>query len=457
MQATASVALDLAAAIDTVLSDPAFRHGASGVLVESLRDGRTIYSRNADKIFMPGSNMKLLTTAAALDALGPGCRFRTRFYFNGRASDHVWRGDLYIKGGGDPTLRSEHLEEFARSLRRLGARRIDGAVVADDTWFRGERLGSGWGWDDEQWYYAAPIGALSLNGNSVQVFVMGARRAGSPPVVRIVPPTSVFVVRNQAVTVGSGEARLSVTRPHGASVILVRGTVPCGYRSETPVERISVPDPALYAATSLMEALGRAGIAVRDRPKAGATPKTARLLHTHVSPPLSEILALVNKRSDNTMAEVLFRTLAAGPGGAATEDEARAAETAFLKKAGGDPEAALIADGSGLSRRNYISPANIIAVLRYMYGRRDFGAFVDSLPVAGRDGTLKSRMKGTIAEGNVRAKTGYLAQASSLSGYLTTSSGEPLVFSILMNNHTCPNTQTKAAQDRICDLLRGLP
>jgi len=168
--------------------------------------------------------------------------------------------------------------------------------------------------------------------------------------------------------------------------------------------------------------------------------------------PLYEILRLQNKPSDNVIAQTLFHALA---GTAATDDSAGAAVAAFVKKAGGDPNGLVVADGSGLSRRNYVSPRNMVAVLRYMYRSANAKAFVDSLPVAGRDGTLKNRMKGTAAEGSVQAKTGYLSGVCCLSGYVTTASGEPLAFSIMLNNHLCPAAEAKAVQDRICEALAG--
>jgi serine-type D-Ala-D-Ala carboxypeptidase/endopeptidase (penicillin-binding protein 4) len=451
-----AMSVGIAETIDALLADPALRHGVSGALVESLRDGRVVYSRNADKSFMPASNMKLLTTAAALDALGPGYRSGTLSCFDGNTSASIWRGRLFLKGAGDPTLSTKDLDDFARSLRKKGLRRIDGGVVGDESRFTCNQLGFGWSWDDEQWYYAAPVGALNLNENSVGVYVDPARREGQPAIVRVIPPTSHFTVRNTALTTSGGEAEITVSRLHHRDVILVSGAVPIDYHSDKPVERISVQDPATYAAMTMTEALARAGISVRDKPGTGVTPASAKTIGQHLSPPLSQVLTLINKPSDNTIAEILFRTLAAERGKAATEDEARALELAFLKKIGADTASVVIADGSGLSRRNYISPACIVAILRYMNSQHCAAVFRDSLPVAGVDGTLANRMKGTMAAKNVQAKTGYVSQASSLSGYLATASGETLVFSVLMNNHMCPNADAKAIQDKICLALCAL-
>lgn len=448
---------EVARTIDSLLDAPALRHGVSGVLVESMRDGRTVYARNADKAFVPGSNMKLLTTAAALDMLGPSFRYKTTLRVSGKHIGHALRGDVYIEGGGDPTLRTQDLESFARGLRKLGIRRIEGGVVGDESRFGKAERGFAWAWDDEQWYYAAPAGALNLNRNAVEVFVRPGRKAGQPAVVWFNPPSAYLKVENNTVTTApGGKASVTVNRQHRRNVVVVSGNVPIGYFNPTPEERVSVDDPALYAATALTEALLRAGVSVYEPPRVSVTPASARAVFAHQSPPLSEILALVNKPSDNLIAQVLFRSLAAQAHGPCTDAESVNIELAYLKRIGGDAGAVVIADGAGLSRRDFISPANIVDVLRHAYAGLSFGAFFDSLPIAGRDGTLSRRMKGTVAEGNVRGKTGYLSNVSALSGYLTTASGETLAFSILMNNHLCGNTEAKAVQDAICVALCGV-
>ncbi|MDO8684180.1 MAG: D-alanyl-D-alanine carboxypeptidase/D-alanyl-D-alanine-endopeptidase [Armatimonadota bacterium] len=444
-------AQNIAKAIDDLLASPALRHGRSGVLIESLRDGKVIYSRNADEVFIPASNMKLLTSAAALDILGPDYRYKTEFYSTGHANGSTLEGDIYIKGGGDPVLRTEQLAEFARMLRKRGIRHISGAVIADETRFGKAGLGKGWEWDDEQYYYATPVGSLNLNENSVQVFVKPDRHIGRRAIVKLEPPTSYFKIRNSAVTVAAGEkASVSVTREHGGRVITVSGQIPLDYVKDGPEERISVWNPALYAATVLKETLRRAKTSVLGRAKSGVTPASAELLYTCESPSLSELLDLQNEPSDNTIAEVLYRSLAYEK-----EKEPSAVELTFLKKAGVDAEAIAIADGSGLSRHNLVSPSGIVAVLRYMGSHPNSKVFIDSLPIAGVSGTLRNRMN-SAAKGNVRAKTGSMTGVSSISGYLTTTEGDPLVFSILMNNHLCSNTEARAIQDKICELLRGL-
>jgi len=441
--------------IDEALKDPNLNHGLQAVVVRSLKTGRTLYERNADLAMIPASNMKLLVSAAALDLLGPDFTFRTSLLGSGPIDKRgVLRGDVVLVGGGDPVLETKDLTDLAKQLKARGVRKIAGGVVVDDSMFDDERLGWAWTWGDLPYYYSAEISALNLNRNVVQVWVYPGKTPGAPAVVACEPPTSYVEIENSATTgEPDSEKTIRVSRRLGQNVIRVDGSIPVGTKVTGCEEAITVREPALYAGHVFRNELSKLGIVVLGGVRPGRSPADAAVLCTHTSPTLANILAMLNKPSDNLIAEVLLKTLGAVVKQKGTSAAGAEVAKEFLNRIGLDLTGINIADGSGLSRLNYVTARNVVDLLTHMYNHKHAQVFIDSLPVAGVDGTLRSRMKGTAAEKNVRAKTGYVSKVSSLSGYLTTKSGEPLVFSILMNHHLCSNGPAVAAQNRICELL----
>lgn len=444
--------------IDTLLADESLQHGIQGALVKSLETGQVLYERNADIALVPASNMKLLVSAAALDRLGPDFTWKTELRAAGRVNARgVLEGDLVIKGGGDPVVETADLAKLAREVRSRGIVRVAGGVVADESMFDNRRLGWGWSWDDEPYYYSAQISALNANRNVVEVFVYPGKTVGSKAVVHVLPASSRIQIESSAQTgeVGSEKA-ISVGRKRGRNIITVSGSIPLGHKVEGAEEEITVEEPALYVADLFRTELAKNGVRVNGEARVGRLPAGAQLIAQHESPPLSRVLALLNKPSDNLIAEVMLKTLGAVAKGQGTSSAGAEVEIEFFKRIGMDTRALSIIDGSGLSRLNFVSPRNLVTLLTHMHSHQHAQIFIDSLPVAGVDGTLARRMKGTPAERNVRAKTGYVSWVSSLSGYVTTSSGEPLVFSILMNNHLTRAAPARAVQDKICALLAGM-
>ena len=248
-----------------------------------------------------------------------------------------------------------------------------------------------------------------------------------------------------------------MNRKRGLNVIQVSGSIPEGQYPEQREAPATVEDPALYAGDVFRTELTRQGILVAGGLRSGAAPEDAVLIVKRTSPPLSHVLALLNKPSDNLIAEVLLKSLGRAVKGSGTTEAGIEAVMEVFAQVGMDTGAIRMVDGSGLSRLNLVTARSIAALLGYMRVHPQWNVFVNSLPTAGVDGTLRGRMKGTAAEGRVRAKTGYLSRVSSLSGYVNTRSGERLVFSILMNNHLCRNDEARAVQDRICALLASLP
>lgn len=455
----AAGAVDIQASIDALLADPALKHGVQGVVVESLATGRVLYERNREKAFVPASNFKLIVCATALDRLGPGYTFKTEVVSSGTVDEiGVLHGDLILIGGGDPILSTDDLRVLADQVKGKGIRRIAGSIIADDTRFDREPLGSGWAWDDEPYYYSPEISALNLDENTVAVYVHPGEKTGSRANVTLRPATRYLRIENTATTGAPGSANtIYVDRKHGENLIRVSGSVPLDYKPTKPTDPITVETPALYAATVFRDVLRESRIRVDGGAALGTKRDGSVVVAAHRSPPLTKILPLLMKPSDNLIAEVLLKTLGAELKGKGTAEAGAEVELEFLKEAGADVDAISIVDGSGLSRRDYVSPGNLVSLLRHMWRHRYSQTYVSSLPVAGVDGTLRRRMKGTAAEGNVRAKTGYVSRVSSLSGYVTTRSGEPLVFSMLMNGHLCPTSDARRVQDSICELLASLP
>ena len=447
-------AAGLSQTVDEAFGKPEFAHGIQGIIIESLKDGRVLYEKNADLVFMPASNMKLIVSSASLDLLGPDCVIPTTLFTSGEISDGKLKGDVILVGQGDPTFKYEHLQEMAAKLKSLGIKAIDGDILADDTYFDSVRLGSGWAWDYQSDYYAAQISALNLNQNVVGVYVRPGKKIGNPAVIELLPKTRYMDVEDECKTSDAGSSNsISMSRIPGTNTIRVTGNVALDYESKGPEDGVTVDDPALFTCTVFSEILKGQGVRIKGKVLHGTKPSDAKSVMVHNSPPMSEILRLLNKPSDNLIAECLLKQLGAkvkGAGGAAAGADV---EMDYLKKIGADVTAISIADGSGLSRYDLVSPRNLLAILKYMHGHKDSQVFIDSLPVAGVDGTLKKRMKGTAAEGNVRAKTGYIGAVRALSGYVTTKSGEPLVFSILMNNHLCRSSEADTAIDTIIVFL----
>lgn len=447
----------LSSAMESMLSDPVLVHGIQGVRVESLADGSVLYEKNGDLCLLPASNFKLLVASAALESLGPDYRMQTAVYEKGKRAQGVLEGDIFLVGGGDPVLGWEDLRSLAKQVKKAGINRIKGNVVADDTLFDDVRLGIGWSWDNEPYYYSAQISALNLRGNVADVWVRPGIAPGAPARVELIPSIRYLGIENLCKTSAAGsQPVIIVDRLRGRNTVRVRGSVPLDYNPASAEESITVEDPALFACRSFIDILMEEGVTVSGGAVRGEKPKTAGRVALHNSPPLSQMLAMLLKPSNNLIAECLLKNLGANVKKDGSTAAGGQVMLEFMKKIGADMTAIAIADGSGLARTNYISPRNLTLLLRYIYWHPHYKIFLDALPVAGVDGTLKKRMAGTPAENNVRAKTGYVSRVSTISGYVTTKGGEPLVFSIMMNNHLCSNREAVAVQDRILEYLSNL-
>lgn len=431
------------AEVDAIFSDTVFSHAFWGVLVHSLESGETVYARNAERMFVPASNMKIVTSAAALRLLGAEHRFRTAVVAAGPVAGGVLRGDLVVVGGGDPVISDRAAGDvrsvfraWADSLRAHGVTRVTGRVVGVDDVFDDLPLGPGWAWDDAPDDYSAEISGLELNEGVVEVVVAPGAEVGALVRAAVDPPAASVPLRVEAVTAAAGTAAtLRVTRGLMEDTVVVTGSVPLD--TAGIVEEVTVRNNTAFFASALTAALREAGIAVAregvDADIASSAATGGDTLFVHLSPPLREILPHFMKPSQNQVGEMLVKSIGRELRGEGTTRAGVAAVDSAMGAWGLPARLLDQADGSGLSRYNLVAPAFLVALLA---DAADEEAFVAAFPVAGEDGTLASRMRGTPAAGVVRAKTGTLSGVRALSGYFTTAAGERMAFSMIVNHHT---------------------
>jgi serine-type D-Ala-D-Ala carboxypeptidase/endopeptidase (penicillin-binding protein 4) len=431
---------DLKEDLDRILGDARLTNAQAGAVVTSARTGEMLYSKNGNGALVPASNEKLLTSAAAFELLGADHTFTTTALTDGDRAGGAVRGDLYLKGTGDPTMLGAGYDDLAAKVAAAGVKVVRGDLVADDTWFDDQRLGPFWAWDDEPFSYSAPVSALTVapdtdyDAGAIIVAVAPGASAGDPAKVSLTPATGHVKVVNKAVT--GEDSTIAVDRAHGSNTITVTGSIPAG---AAPVnEYMSVWEPTGYAADVFRRALEAHGVDVRGKTTRGATPEGADKVADRRSPPLSEVSVPFLKLSNNAIAEILVKSIGRKAGGEGTWSAGLAAISKFLTAHG--VTGLRMTDGSGLSRADVVAPETLTTLLAAMRSKPWFTAWYDALPVAGDPdrlvgGTLRSRMRDTAAAGNVHAKTGTLTSVSALSGYVNGADGEPLIFSVVLNNH----------------------
>ena len=442
----------LAPVLDRILDAPGLKGGITGAIVSRVDTGRVLYAHDADTRVIPASNRKLFTSAAALEVLGDDFRIHTALRADAKpdAAGTV-HGRLYLRGGGDGLLSPDDLDALARTLARSGVKRVEGNVVGDGGLFTDGPYGFGWEWDDFSDEEFPQISALEVNEGVLGVHVAPGKSPGDPPVVTLTPPTDFLPVVVAAKT-GAGDAPndCAVSRPWDKNYFLVTGTLPLGAMLD---QNVPVKDPPLLAATLLRQSLARSGIMVTGRAVTGQTPPGTVVLAEHLSLPLAQYLPRMNKPSDNLLAECLVRLTGGHGDESVSYDTGHARETAFLRSLGVDTPTLNMVDGCGVGRRNFVTARAVAALLLGMHRKPDWRVWYDSLPVAGVDGTLKSRMRGTAAANNVHAKTGTLGGVRALSGYVTGRSGTLYAFSLLMNNFPGTARQAGNAQDQFVEHL----
>ena len=450
-----------------------------GVKAVSLDNGRIVFEENPAKLLRPASNMKIYTVAAALDRLTPDYRFSTSVFAPGKPdSAGVIRGDLRIYGRGDPSFAARFnngdyfkaIDDLASRIVSAGVKRVEGDLIGDETYFVGPKYGSGWEWEDLTWYYGAEVTPLSVNDNALDLFVKPGPAVGQPALITTGPPDPLLTIVNRVTTSAKGVRReISIHRGLNDNTITITGSIPLEDRGYTA--GVGISHPALLFVYLLRNSLAQKGVVVTGKsrvtgeiaiPSLSSVTSVAQEEVANVqSPPFSIISAQTLKPSQNLYTELILRTLGKLPSPPVTlaisnptsEQLGLEAVRSFLKTAGIRPESLVLDDGSGLSRGDMITAEATVQLLTFMSKHRFANVFRDALPIAGVDGTLRNRMRGTPAENNLRAKTGSLSSAASLAGYVTTAAGEKLAFSIMVNNYPREVDPRAACIDPIAVLL----
>ncbi|MBS1817200.1 MAG: D-alanyl-D-alanine carboxypeptidase/D-alanyl-D-alanine-endopeptidase [Acidobacteria bacterium] len=447
--------------VNDLLADPAVAAGTWGVSVRSLSTHEPLVEVNAHRLLTPASTLKTITLAVTADQLGWDHAFETRVVSTGTISNGVLYGDLVVIGSGDPSFddwdgtASAVFGSWAMRLRELGVTMIGGRIIGDDRVFSGDGYGAGWMWDDMAESYSAPASGLQFNQGTAQIVVSPGASVGAPAVLTFTPPFARVTVVNRAATVASGDATRVVAKPQaGAPGTIVSGTVAT---DAVPQKRnVAVANPTLYYATALYESLQGRGIQVTggpvdvdDLPNPPAIASATPLL-VHRSPALPSLADTLMKLSQNLYAETFLRTLGRQQGEQGTASAGIAVVKRVLDGWGVSTQELVMADGSGLSRYNLVTPALVVSVLEHVYADDRLRApYVASLPIAGQAGTLAARMKGTAAEGRVQAKTGSFTNARAIAGFVRTADGEVLAFDIMANNYGVPAAEV----DRVTDAV----
>jgi len=458
-----SSATDLEHRIDALAdaSGPAAR-GFFGIHVVELASGKTIYHRNEDKLFLPASNMKLFTSALALLRLGPDYRFTTQVIAEPS-------GDLVLAGSGDPSLSGRvfpyqkdavdrppliAINDLADQIVASGVRSVAGDVIGDDRLYPWAPYPPNWTQDDALREYGAPASALSVAENTVSIAIHGGAQSGDETRISIDPALEYFSIDNRLATVARGvEAKIRMARPAGSRQILLWGSIPAG---ATVRESVAIDDPAYYAACALYDALVRRGVSIRGR--AAARHRLAsedyevtigKVVASRTSPPLKDLLQMMDKVSQNLFAELMLREVGRFARHQGSREAGLEEMDAMLREIGAGKDETRLEDGSGLSRGAMVTPRAITRVLAFLNGSKYHDAWFSLLPVGGEDGTLSHRLCCVADAKGIRAKTGSLSRALALSGYAESMTHGRLAFSILVNDFSAPSSEVRAWIDKI--------
>jgi D-alanyl-D-alanine carboxypeptidase/D-alanyl-D-alanine-endopeptidase (penicillin-binding protein 4) len=453
----------LARRINQLLDEAPFDRALWGVAIADP-SGTVVFERNGDRLFVPASNTKLVVSAVAAALLPAGYRYSTSLYSAGTVSDSALHGDLVLYGRGDPTLSDRYyptsfapFEELADSLKARGITRIEGDLIADASYFDSTATHPSWESYDLTWWYAAPVTALGFNDNSVYLHIIPMLR-GTPPYITVEPDLGMVQLGNQARTVGVDAPRtIDFHRRPGTNEIWADGDVPVDARPWT--ENVAVADGPAWTAAAFRQALLGRGVTLTGRtrttsdPAATAAARTLPPLAEHASPPLRQVLEPILQLSHNWYAEMLLKTLGRVRTGTGSWDSGLAVERRFLVDSlHVDSSAFRFADGSGLSHWNLVSPKAMVQLLYAMRAHPRGELFREAMAVGGNSGTLRYRYRSNALVGRVVAKTGSIANVTTLSGYLETPAG-PWTFSIQLNNHTL---STRDVQKRIDQIVAEL-
>lgn len=439
---------------NSILSHPFFNSSLLAIDVYDLTEDETLLRMNERLLLRPASNMKLFTSAAGLLYLDPNYNFTTHFYFDGNIVDSTFYGDIIVEGGFDPEFKYEYLDSVIHFIEQHGIKNINGRILADISKTDSLYWGRGWMWDDNPAGFQPYLSSLNINYNNVEVIYEPAK-IGEPAIVKLYPPSGYFSLENTLITTKEDTSDILITRDwlNNSNKIIAGGDI--SHKAEIDTAKVNVLQPELFFLTLFEEKLTQQNISVIAEIDTGSITGSAKLFYTHRTP-LLQVINEMNKESNNLHAECILRVLAEE-----YFDPSYKAEKglklidSLVIDMGYDPEDFVFADGSGLSFYNLVSAELITGLLKYFYFEHStqYIHLINSLPVAGKNGTLENRMKYGPTYNNVKAKTGTISGVSALSGYLTTRQNHLLAFSILIQNYSGKAGMPRRFQDKICELL----
>lgn len=473
-----------------ISASPDLPHGHIGFEFIDAETGNVLVQLGAQEFFTPASNAKLYTTALAMVRLGVTYQFKTAVKTTATlAPGEAHVPNIVFVGGGDPNLsgrtlpftqKTENLDpggepnqdplfavnKLADQVVGKGIEFIDGDIIGDDTRYPFEPYPDGWTFDDSIWYYGAPVSALCVNDNAIHLTI-APTEVNDLAAITIKPDVGEFVLLNQVTTEQSSQTRVSIARPPGSNELIVSGTL--GKTAPVLQEDVAVSDPALFAAEAMRYALEQRGVAVRGEARAihrdmkdvsdpllasrlESTPAGTELAVLE-SAPISQVVQVVNKVSQNLHAEMLLREVAYATRSIGTLQAGREERQEFLTEAGLPAAGFSFADGSGLARQDLTTPDSTVRLLRYMWGRPERDAWIESLPIGGIDGTLQHRFTSVDGANRVHAKTGSLSHVTAMSGYLQNASGRWIIFSMMANAEVNASSEVQSFFDSACGIL----
>ncbi|MEE9553503.1 MAG: D-alanyl-D-alanine carboxypeptidase/D-alanyl-D-alanine-endopeptidase [candidate division Zixibacteria bacterium] len=463
---------DLSGSLDGLLADTALTNAQIGIAVYDITADSSIFCRDCQKLFTPASNMKLFTSAAALELLGPSYRFKTRFLNTGRIDNKSRiKGDLIIVGGGDPLISgrfrdniTEVLELWADSLLQRGIKEIKGDIIIDNSFFTGSEFGGGWSLDDLSYWYACPVSALSFNDNCVDLKFLPGKNVGDPAIIELEPPTDYIRITNNAITVqADSEFTLDYFRIPFTNDVTFFGGMPI---SDTlgEVDYVSVHRPDIYCGYIFSSILKEKKIKFKgdiikigdldEKDKSDYSMEKTNSLFTWYSDSMGVVISVINKNSQNFFAEQTLKTIGAELGGEGSFEKGLELAVAFFDSLGISEDDISMGDGSGLSHYNIVKPAAIIELFKQMHDSPHFETYFESLGIPGVDRSVRKRLEGVEFRERARTKTGSIANTRTFSGYIDgPRTGRLIAFSLMVNNYSCKMSYVDSWFDSIVESI----
>lgn len=449
--------------LDVIVEDERLDRTITSIHVADASMGKELYEQYTDFPLRPASNMKILTTIAALEVLESDYTYTTELFTDASSDGGTLKGNIYVKGGGDPTLNQEDFVQFAKDLKERGIEKIGGNLIGDDTRYDDMYFSQDVPWEDEQYYYGAPISALTVSPDAdydvstIMIEVEPGEAVGEKAQYSVYPTNDAITIVNETETVETHEEQtVEIEREHGTNNIVLTGDFP----KDAPLMREwrSVNDPTMYAMNVFKHTLEEEGISIStgSEIKKGETPEETELLSTIQSEQIDELLKVFMKFSNNGIGNLLVKEMGKVVADEGSTEAGIDVIYDVLSDYGAETKSMVLRDGSGLSDKTLFSTEQLSTILYEVQDASWYEQFEETLPVAGVDdrlegGTLRYRMLSDETAGNIQAKTGGMTGVSTISGYVTTSSGDQFIFTIFMNNFTGgPMTQM---QDVILTVL----